>query len=140
MIMFTPVRIAQAASVFLVLAGCASQPHTTLSDAAPAQPAQPQASGALSLTAPPEPPSVQAGQSCANGGPLLQPGGTLSPELEAFARGVARTRGVPLAHVEKLLQSVSYNATALRLMKPSKRRIRRSWTVYRQRFIEPVRI
>src|SRR5690606_24037346 len=32
------------------------------------------------------------------------------------------------------------NASAVRLMTPSKTRIRRSWVTYRNRFVEPVRI
>src|SRR5690606_11632164 len=71
---------------------------------------------------------------------LLLPDGSLTPDMQAYAAEVARTRQVPLAHVESLLHTVSYNATAARLMKPSPHRIRRSWTTYRNRFVEPVRI
>src|SRR5690606_1003440 len=46
----------------------------------------------------------------------------------------------PLNHVESLLTQAQYNASAAKLMTPSKTRIRRSWVTYRNRFVEPVRI
>jgi membrane-bound lytic murein transglycosylase B len=49
-------------------------------------------------------------------------------------------RNLPLSQVETLLKEAQYNATASRLMKPTGKRIRRSWTTYKNRFIEPVRI
>ncbi len=137
--MFKPARILQAAAVAIALAGCASQQTAAVPGSGAASDST--SDNAPDLTAaPPEQPSIQAGSSIANGGPLLRPDGSLTPDMQAYADEVARTRHVPVAHVQSLLQTVSYNATAARLMKPSPHRIKRSWTVYRQRFVEPVRI
>src|SRR5690606_31758778 len=43
-------------------------------------------------------------------------------------------------HVQELLGSARYNATVARLMAPSTNKVRRSWSTYRGRFVEPIRI
>jgi len=139
--MFTPFRLLQVVAVAIALGGCATQKTSALpgqgdSMAAPRGSAQASASPAL----PAEMPSIRSGTSMADGGPLQQADGSLDPDIQAYAREVASSRQVPLPHVEALLQSASYNATAVRLMRPSPHRIRRSWTTYRKRFVEPVRI
>ncbi|MYN11854.1 lytic murein transglycosylase B [Pusillimonas sp. TS35] len=146
--MFTPIRFLQVSLLSLVLGGCASQQTAAGPDAAKppaarpgpalASNSSPQAAAPLAL--PPAPAPIAAGHSSSSGGPLLEPDGSLTPDLKAFAGEVSSVRGVPLAHVESLLRTVSYDSTAARLMKPSGQRIRRSWTVYRQRFVEPIRI
>lgn len=138
--MFTPARILQAVAITVVLNGCAAPRTAALTNAAPTS-VTPQTKGGNLFNAPPEEPaSIRAGGSSANGGPMVLPNGALSPDIKSYALEVARTRQVPQAHVDALLQSVNYNATAARLMKPHPQTIRRSWTTYRQRFVEPVRI
>jgi membrane-bound lytic murein transglycosylase B len=137
MIMFTPFRFLQVIAVTIALGGCATQKTA----AVPGQDtgaSAPQA--ATSPALPAELPSIRSGTSLANGGPLQQADGSLDPDIQAYAKEVASVRQVPLPHVEALLRSANYNATAVRLMRPSPHRIRRSWTTYRKRFVEPVRI
>jgi len=55
-------------------------------------------------------------------------------------RTEAAARGWPLPETTALLAQARYSASAVRLMTPSGNRIRRSWTTYRQRFVEPIRI
>jgi membrane-bound lytic murein transglycosylase B len=64
----------------------------------------------------------------------------LLPEVDAFAQEVARTRNIPLQNVRALLSAAQYNDTAVRLMRPTARRIQRSWVTYRQRNVDPIRI
>jgi membrane-bound lytic murein transglycosylase B len=135
--MFTPFRFLQVIAVTIALGGCATQKTA----AVPGQDtgaSAPQA--ATSPALPAELPSIRSGTSLANGGPLQQADGSLDPDIQAYAKEVASVRQVPLPHVEALLRSANYNATAVRLMQPSPHRIRRSWTTYRKRFVEPVRI
>src|SRR5690606_16933398 len=84
--------------------------------------------------------SIQAGTSVARAEGFLLADGRLKPDIQAYAKEVSERRRVPLPHVESLLQSAQYNATAVKLMAPSKTRIRRSWVTYKNRFVEPVRI
>lgn len=92
------------------------------------------------MAAPESAPSVQAGSSSAAASGFTQENGDLKPDIQAYASEVAHTRNIPQHTVESLLQSAQYNATAARLMSPSKTRVRRSWVTYRNRFVEPVRI
>jgi membrane-bound lytic murein transglycosylase B len=154
--MFKPPRIMQVGYIAVLLSACvtlsacatkqpAVSPLDSTSNVVPDQTRDAQAipSGAPSRATsgmPAPMPSIQAGLSRADAGPFLQSNGHLVPEIQAFADELSRTRAIPLTHVESLLQSASYNATAARLMSPSTTRVRRSWVTYRKRFVEPIRI
>jgi len=139
--MFRPARFLQGICFMLALAGCATQQNLAIPEEQPEQKANPAAGRpGPALASVTEPAPIRAGRSIVDGGPLLQADGSLSPEIQDYAREVAQVRGLPLPHVESLLLSAQYNPTVVRLMKPSPHRIRRSWTVYRKRFVEPVRI
>jgi membrane-bound lytic murein transglycosylase B len=84
--------------------------------------------------------SIKAGTSIVSSSGFLQANGELTPNIQAYALEVSESRNIPLKHVEGLLKNAEYNATAARLMTPSKTRVRRSWVTYRNRFVEPVRI
>lgn len=67
----------------------------------------------------------------------------LPADQASFAREVAQRHGVPLAQVQAALAEARRNATVVRLMTPSSAppgTRKRSWPVYRARFVEPVRI
>src|SRR5690606_28403167 len=66
--------------------------------------------------------------------------GRLKPDIQAYAQRVAATRGLPLNHVQALLEDARYDAKAAELMSPAKTRLRRSWVTYRKRFVDPLRI
>lgn len=148
--MFKPVRILQVGLLSLFLSGCAAtQTPAPLSAASSAQavaaggPAagNPTAVGeGPALQVPQEPASIKAGASNPGDSPFVLPGGALAPDIQAYAREVSQSRGVPLGRVETLLKSARYDAAAARLMAPSATRIRRSWVTYRNRFVEPIRI
>jgi len=148
--MFKPVRILQVGLLSLFLSGCAAtQTPAPLSAASSAQavaaggPAagNPTAVGeGPALQVPQEPASIKAGASTPGDSPFVLPGGALAPDIQAYAREVSQSRGVPLGRVETLLKSARYDAAAARLMAPSATRIRRSWVTYRNRFVEPIRI
>lgn len=69
-----------------------------------------------------------------------QPNGELTSSIQAYAAEVAMRRNVPRHHVDRLLKSAQYDATAARLMAPTGTRVRRSWATYRNRVVEPARI
>jgi membrane-bound lytic murein transglycosylase B len=145
--MFKPARILQATSIFLLLAGCGttqtialsqeqvqkSSPNTTAAAAVPVVPP-----AASVIAAPSE--SITAGTSLPGTLAFLQPNGELTPNLQAYAAEVAKRRNVPQQHVDRLLKSAQYDATAARLMAPAGTRVRRSWVTYRNRVVEPARI
>ena len=151
--MFRRSRILQAIVPALLTTACASQqpvePASTTGVASEAvsasnsssTPAQTAPSvGVADLAPAPALPDIEAGKSEASSRPFVNAQGELDAEILAFAQEVSRLRDVPLDHVLALLQEADYNATAARLMAPSKTRIRRSWVTYRNRFVEPIRI
>jgi len=131
--MFKPFRVLQAALLALVLSGCATtKPPRPAASATAQPPAAPTATAAT--------PSIQAGRSISGSTSFQDPGGSLRPDIEAYAREVSQARGVPLPRVETILKAARYNATVARLMQPSSIHVRRSWVTYRKRFVEPIRI
>lgn len=92
------------------------------------------------FTAPAIAPSIEAGSSTPGTSGFTQSSGALKPDIQAYANEVARTRNIPQHQLDALLQDAQYDASAARLMSPSKTRIRRSWSTYRDRFVEPVRL
>ncbi|NYT77811.1 lytic murein transglycosylase B [Alcaligenaceae bacterium] len=153
--MFTHVQLVQAVFLSMLLGGCAANQSQVAQNSQPAQATANKTSTVAASAATPrasalapqavletvaEPASIAAGISIADASPLHNLDGSLSPNLQAYALEVSRVRNVPLNHVEALLKDAQYNATAARLMKPTGKRIRRSWTTYKNRFVEPVRI
>lgn len=141
--MFKPVRYLQVAALVAVLGGCATTRTAAISP--PAPPARPVAVGASFAQSMPTAdkfalPPISAGHSTNSAEGFLDASGALKPDLQAYAREVADTRNVPIAHVLGILKSAQYNPTVAKLMTPGKTRIRRSWFTYRNRFVEPIRI
>jgi len=62
------------------------------------------------------------------------------PDVLVFVDEVVETRGLARADVLRLLADARYNATAARLMQPAPTTLRRDWSLYRSRVVEPVRI
>lgn len=121
--MFKPIGFLQAA-MLVSLTACA---------ASPSQPPALQAGATIDTTTTATAPAVDnTSQSPA--------AHALSPAEQAFASELAQTRQVPLTHITRQLSQAQYNARVAELIAPSKTRIRRSWPVYRQRFVEPIRI
>src|SRR5690606_28026886 len=118
MIMFKPVRLLQVSSIYLLLAGCAAT-HTPASTPTATPAPAPETRASTSSTESPAPlvtpepsPSIQAGRSIPGNSSFLQANGQLTDNIQTYANEVARTRGIPLEHVQALLQQAQYNATA----------------------------
>ncbi|NYT61389.1 lytic murein transglycosylase B [Alcaligenaceae bacterium] len=139
--MFRPVRILQVTSVFLLIAGCGTTQTSAITPAPSKAPAT-----VATHAAPPTgftaqtSPAIKAGVSTVGSNGFLQADGRLTANLQSYAQEVSQVRGIPLPYVVAILENAQYNATAAKLMAPSKTRIRRSWVTYRNRFVEPVRI
>ncbi|NLC36432.1 MAG: lytic murein transglycosylase B, partial [Alcaligenaceae bacterium] len=135
--MFRRSRILQAVLPALLTTACASQQavepiaapnapiagHRLQADnaAPPSAPQSPARSGA-DLSPPPSLPDIQAGRSEASSRPFVAANGRLETDIQEFSAEVAQLRNVPLEHVQALLLDARYNATAARLMSPSKTR------------------
>ena len=135
--MFKNMRFIHAGFYSLLLAGCAtsnshppttptSSIHTTTTQSAPAPKAE--------VVHPKSGNSIQGRQD------YFQADGSLSPYLHSWAQELALRNQIPFELVQSILQSASYNAQAARLMAPNKGQIKRSWSTYKNRFIEPIRI
>lgn len=135
--MFISWRFLQIGTLSFILAACAS-PQAGSSQTGASQPriATPGVSTPLPGAQTPGASSLPASAMPA------RTGGEVSPEVEAFARDLAQTRNLPAEQVLNLLKAAQFNATVSRLIAPavSGRKIVRSWTVYRNRVVEPVRI
>lgn len=80
------------------------------------------------------------GDSIAGRSDYIQANGDLSPYLKEWAASFAEQNDIPVNEVVQLLATVRYNPEVARLMAPSKGKIKRSWSTYKNRFIEPIRI
>ncbi len=143
--MFRPTRILQAALIALTTAGCAATPPKTASPraeaAGPASSTAPERNaGVVAIKSLAEPASIRAGESRSGRTLFFTAAGQLTEDIAAYARDVSRTRQVPLDVVTDLLLQAQYNPTAVKLMRPTSGRIKRSWATYRQRNVDPVRI
>lgn len=152
--MFRPVCMLQFGAMLCLVAGCVSgtprhdlnQPdEAPISALAPADPrtagSGPTADKPISLPElPAAAPSIQSGSSTPAATGFTTQNDQLKPDIKAYAEEVARTRNIPQPDVLDLLQSANYNPTVARLMSPSKTRVRPSWSTYRARFVEPVRM
>lgn len=75
--------------------------------------------------------------------PNIAPTTWQSSPVADFARQTAHDRGIPLAKVQFILGQARYQSTVARLMTPpppDQAKAIRNWQVYRQRFVEPIRI
>lgn len=136
--MFKPVRILQVAAAVL-LGGCASS-HTAPPPSSQTPPAE-QSAGRAASSTPSAPYPRRAGPRDTGPQAFADSQGRLKPDVQTYAHKVAAERGVPLGHVQALLEDARYDAKASQLMSPAKTtRIRRSWVTYRKRFVEPIRI
>ncbi|WP_301117904.1 lytic murein transglycosylase B [Pusillimonas sp. (ex Stolz et al. 2005)] len=141
--MFKPVRILQVAAAVL-LGGCASsqtvpshtQHNTVSSNIQQAAPAQ----SAVTLSGSGSGWARRALAPDSGPNAFTDSNGRLKPDIQAYAQRVAATRGLPLNHVQALLEDARYDAKAAELMSPAKTRLRRSWVTYRKRFVDPIRI
>lgn len=65
----------------------------------------------------------------------------LSADQSTFIKEVAERYEVPVNHVAALVNSAQINTQTQRLMTPSNNgRVKRSWTTYRKRVMDPIRI
>ena len=69
----------------------------------------------------------------------FQSDGRLSP-IQEWAKELSELHSISYSEIEKLLKSANYNAQAVKLMTPNKGQVKRSWSTYKNRFIEPIRI
>ena len=141
--MFKKTRLAQISLCCLALAGCATSQSTAVQ--------QPQQSTKTVKATPAEEVLTinlinavdahpKSGSSVSGRTDYFQADGSLSPYLQEWANELAELQSIPLASIENLLKSANYNAQAAKLMTPSKGGIKRSWSTYKNRFIEPIRL
>src|SRR5690606_7669921 len=124
-------------------AGCAATPPKAASPraeaAGPASSNAPERNvGVVAIKSLAEPASIRAGESRSGRTLFFTAAGQLTADIAAYARDVSRTRQVPLDVVTDLLLQAQYNPTAVKLMRPTSGRIKRSWATYRQRNVDPV--
>jgi membrane-bound lytic murein transglycosylase B len=66
---------------------------------------------------------------------------SLSANKDVFIQEVAERYEIPTKHVAKLVNSAQVNSQTQRLMAPSSSgRVKRSWTTYRNRVMDPIRV
>lgn len=137
--MFKPVRLLQVAIAAAFLSSCASSQTTeSPSNADSASDATTSAPPSTTSSAPAVPRSTAAINRPGEG--FFDGAGKLQPDVQSYAEEVAISRRVPIGHVQHLLTTARYNATVARLMAPGTTKVRRSWSTYRGRFVEPIRI
>lgn len=74
---------------------------------------------------------------------IIAPSSWQSSTVAEFAKQTAADRGIPLDKVQFILSQARYQSTVARLMTPppaDRAKAIRNWQVYRQRFVEPIRI
>lgn len=137
--MFRPSRILQVAVASFLLSSCStshpehqSSPTATISDNQTTV-----SNDRINST---RVDSIPKPERSATRGDFLGANADLLPELEDFARETAYTRKIPLQDVRTLLGAAQYNETAVRLMRPSGKRLQRSWVTYKTRNVDPIRI
>lgn len=134
--MFRKTRLVQACFCSLLVMGCATSQTNSSTSHAP-----------LAVT--PSPSSIQSsepathpttGSSIKGRQDYFQANGNLSPYLQEWAQELADLESIPLATIESLLKTARYNPKVAQLMTPNTGQIKRSWSTYKGRFIEPIRI
>lgn len=134
--MFRKTRLVQACFCSLLVMGCAtSQTNSLTSKPLPVISASSPAVVDLDLDVHPS-----TGSSVKGRQDYFQADGSLSPYLQEWAQALSELHAIPLAEIEALLKSANYNARAAQLMAPNKGQIKRSWSTYKNRFIEPIRL
>lgn len=140
------VTILRSCLLLSLLTGCAAPQTAAPTDSAPV--------AATITTAAPAASTVQSGHrelviyddlnagdsSASRRQPPVRADGSLQPWAAEWAQALEAQRQIPVAYTTALLQNANYNATAAKLMAPSKGRIKKSWVTYRNRFVEPIRI
>lgn len=118
--MFTSWRFLQIGTLALALTACA---------APQSQPAPGPASPPASTGKPAPAPALASAN--------------LDLDLNAYVKALATERNLPEEQLRTILGGAQYNPTVAKLIAPavaSGRKVVRSWTVYRKRVVEPVRI
>lgn len=133
--MFKKTRLAQISLCCLTLAGCAASQSTALQQ--PQPPTEVVTPNTATVVIDKHP---KSGGSVSGRTNYFQAEGSLSPYLQEWANELAELQSIPLDFIEELLKSANYNAQAARLMTPSKGGVKRSWSTYKNRFIEPIRL
>lgn len=82
-------------------------------------------------------PAAARSSAAASGQPLLY---AARPEALAFARTIAESHLLPFDWVAEMIGQARYLPRVPPLMVPSTRPAARNWSIYRSRFVEPIRI
>ena len=127
----------------LLLHGCAA-PAQTPRAAAPAAALASADSTPQRLRIGPAGPAAAAGSASTQPGEPYAargPDGGLRPQVLAYARDLARERGLQESTVTAMLADARYSETVARLIAPAPgKTVSRSWITYRNRVVEPKRI
>lgn len=134
--MFRKTRLVQACFCSLLIMGCATS-QTNNPQSSHHVPSTPSTPSALTLDMEAHP---KSGSSIHGRQDYFQADGSLSPYLYEWAQELAQLTNIPFARIEALLKTANYNAKVAQLMAPNKGQIKRSWSTYKNRFIEPIRI
>lgn len=134
--MFRKTRLVQACFCSLLIMGCATS-QTNNPQSSHHGPSTPSTPSALTLDMESHP---KSGSSIHGRQDYFQADGSLSPYLYEWALELAQLQNIPFARIETLLKTAHYNPKVAQLMAPNKGQIKRSWSTYKNRFIEPIRI
>lgn len=134
--MFRKTRLVQACFCSLLIMGCATS-QTNNPQSSHHGPSTPSTPSALTLDMESHP---KSGSSIHGRQDYFQADGSLSPYLYEWALELAQLQNIPFARIETLLKTAHYNPKVVQLMAPNKGQIKRSWSTYKNRFIEPIRI
>ncbi len=146
---FRPFKLAVLCSAVLAAAACTHQAtRTDKKEDKPTEPTQTRTPAPIPTTTPtpiqPLPPASAPEQPPAPAEIPARPSKTTPyasrPEVMAFADALARRNQLDPAWVRQAISQARYNATVSRLMQPSTKPFIKNWTVYRSRFIDPIRI
>lgn len=139
--MLKKMRLVKIGFFSFLLAGCATS-HTSIQ-----QPtinnASPHTSNTSQINRPPAQVldvHPKSGSSINGRTDYFQKEGSLSPYLQEWANELSTLHSIPITQIESLLKTAKYDPQVVKLMAPTKGRLKRSWSTYRDRFIEPIRI
>lgn len=135
--MFRKARLVQACFCSLLVMGCATSKTNQLVSTASNTTSY---SGHVASVTPNSLAHPQSGSSIHGRQDYFQSDGRLSPYIQEWAKELSELHSISYSEIEKLLKSASYNAQAVKLMTPNKGQVKRSWSTYKNRFIEPIRI
>lgn len=134
--MFRKTRLVQACFCSLLVMGCAtSQTNSSTSNTLLAvTPSSPTALSSAPLSHP------KAGSSVKGRQDYFQAGGNLNTYIQEWAQELSELESIPFHDIESLLKTANYNPKVAQLMTPNTGQVKRSWSTYKGRFIEPIRI